>query len=181
MKKRNNWIAGWFLAVCVMVAGCGYTTKSLLPEHIKAVHVEQTANAINLSEEITEKTPFRVYRPGLEVEITNAITNRYIFDGTLKVTPLEKADAVLSVTLVDYRRDALRYTDGEDVEEYRLSVTIDAAFKQKADGKVLWSKRLTGDSTFFLTGPRSTTEDQAASRAVEDLARRVIENTIEVW
>lgn len=168
-------------AAVSLCAGCGYTTKSLLPENVKSVHVQPVKNAIDLSAEISDKTPFRVYRPGLEVELTNAIINRYIFDGTLKVASPEKADAVLETNLVDFRRDALRYTDGEDIEEYRLSIVIDARLYQKVDGKSLWSKRITGDTTFFLSGSRAITEDEAATKVVEDAARRVIEATIEYW
>ena len=163
------------------LSGCGYTTKSLLPENIRSVHVAPVVNAIVLSEEITDKTPFRVYRPGLEVELTNAVINRYLFDGTLKIAMPEKADSILEMSLADYRRDALRYSEGEDIQEYRLSITVDAKMTQKSDGKVLWAKRIIGDTTFFLAGSRAISEDQAASRAVEDVARRVVEATIEYW
>ena len=165
----------------VTPVGCGYTTKSLLPENIRRVHVPPVKNSIDLSSEISDKTPFRVYRPGLEVEITNGIINRFIFDGQLKVTSDEKADARLEATLVDYRRDALRYSEGEDIQEYRLSITVDAALVQKADNKTLWKDRVTGDTTFFLAGPRALSEDQASAKAVEDVARRVVEKTIEYW
>ena len=177
--KNKLFLTAAFL--CAVVSGCGYTTKSLLPENIRSVSVSPVANAIVLSEEITDKTPFRVYRPGLEVELTNAIINRYLFDGTLKIAMPEKADAVLETSLADYRRDALRYSEGEDIQEYRLSITVDAKMVQKSDGKVLWAKRIIGDTTFFLAGSRAVTEDQAASRAVEDVARRVVEATIEYW
>ncbi len=179
MKSRRLRSAAVLLALAL--AGCGYTTKSNLPENIKRVHVAPVKNGVDLSSEISDKTPFRVYRPGIEVELTNAIINRYIFDGTLKVTAPEKADAVLESTLVDYRRDALRYNEGDDVQEYRLSVVIDAVMTQKSDGKLLWKERLTGDTTFFLSGGRSITEDEAAAKAVEDVARRVVERTIEYW
>ena len=169
------------LIAALALGGCGYTTKSLLPENIQRVHIAPVKNAIELSGEITDKTPFRVYRPGLEVELTNAIINRTIFDGTLKVASPEKADAVLETSLVDYQRDALRYDEGEDVQEYRLTITLDAKLTQRSDGKVLWTKRIIGDTTFFLAGPRAISEDLAASRAVEDAARRVIEATIETW
>jgi hypothetical protein len=169
------------LTAASLVAGCGYTTQSMLPENLKTVHVKPVKNGIDLSQEISDKTPFRVYRPGIEVEMTNAIINRFIFDGTLKPATEDRADALLDVTLVDYRRDALRFTEGDDIQEYRLNVVIDAAMTQKSDGKTLWSRRINGDTTFFLFGPRAITEDEAAQRAVEDAARRVIEATIEYW
>jgi hypothetical protein len=139
-------------------------------------------NGIDLSAEISDKDRFRVYRPGIEVDLTNAIINRFIFDGNLKVTSADKANSVLVATLTDYRRDPLRYSEGDDIQEYRLSITIDVMMKEAATGKVIWSApSLTGDTTFFLSGQHAKSEDEAAAKAVEDLARRVIEKTIEVW
>ena len=180
MRKKSFFLA--FAALTLLgLSGCGYTTKSLLPENIRRVNVPPVKNDIDLSAEISDRTPFRIYRPGLEVDLTNAIINRYIFDGRLKVAPAERADAVLEARLVDYRRDPLRYSQGEDVQEYRLNVAIEASFTQKSDGKVLWHERITGDSTYFLGGPRAVSEDEAAAKAVEDVARRVVEKTVEYW
>ena len=162
-------------------SGCGYTQKSLLSENIKSIHVAPVKNEIDLSSEITDKKSFRVYRPGVEVDITNAIINQFIFDGHLKVAALEKANAVVETRLVDYRRDPLRYSAGEDIQEYRLSVVVDVTVTQTIDHKVLWHENLVGDTTFFLSGSRAVSEDEATAKAVEDLARRVVEKTIELW
>lgn len=176
------------LALCVAVlavAGCGYTTKSLLPEDIKSVYVAPVTNSIDLSAEISDTERFRVYRPGVEVDLTNAIINAFVFDGTLKVAAAETADAVVEASLKDYRRDALRYSEGDDIQEYRLSILIDVTVSRTspadASQKLLWHEPVAGDTTFFLTGPRAESEDEAVSRAVEDVARRVIEKTIELW
>ena len=162
--------------------GCGYTQKSLLPGNIKSIYVAPVKSTIDLSSEISDKNRFRTYRPGVEVDITNAIINRFIFDGRLKVADLQKAQAVVEAKLVDYRRDALRYSDDEDIQEYRLSVIADVVVYQAVDRQVLWKdSSLVGDTTFFLSGSRAISEDEAAAAAVEDLARRVVEKTIELW
>lgn len=164
------------------LSGCGYTRKSLLSENIKSVYVAPVRNAIDLSGEVTDRKPFRVYRPGVEVELTNAIINRFIFDGNLKVESPGAADATLEAKLIDYRRDALRYSDNDDIQEYRLSVVIDVTVFETRTKKVIWSDRsLTGDTSFFVSGPRAISEDLAAQRAVEDTARRVVDRTIEIW
>lgn len=169
-------------ALFLNVAGCGYTQKSLLPEHIKTIHVAPVKNTIDLSSEVSQKDQFRVYRPGTEVDLTNAIINRFIFDGNLGIARPGSADAVVEAKLIDYRRDPLRYSEADDVQEYRLSVTIDIEVYEAKDHKVLWHEaNLTGDTTFFLSGPRAISEDDAASKAVEDVARRVVEKTIEIW
>ena len=171
-----------FSLVCLQGSGCGYTTKSLLSENIKSIHVLPVKNAIDISSELSDKNRFRVYRPGVEVDVTNAIINRFIFDGHLKVASSEKADAVVDAKLIDYRRDALRYSEGDDVQEYRLSLVLDVTVTQSLDHKILWHEQnVTGDVSYFLSGSRAQSEDEALAKAVEDVARRVVEKTIEVW
>lgn len=167
--------------LALVLSGCGYTTQSLLPADIKSVNVAPVKNGIDLSSELSDAEHFRTYRPGVEVEITNALINRFIFDGNLKVLSSDKADALLETTLLSYRRDPLRYSDGEDVQEYRLSITLNVSFKRRGEEKPVWNENIVGDTTFFIAGPRAVTEDEAAAKAVEDVSRRVVEKTIEVW
>lgn len=164
------------------LAGCGYSNQSLLPAHIKTVYVPPVKNAIDLSVEISDRDRFHTYRPGLEVDLTNAIINRFIFDGNLQIAREANANAVVEAKLVDFRRDPLRYSDDDDIQEYRLSIVVDVTVRDVQNNKVIWSdSHLTGDATFLLSGPRATSEDQAAAKAVEDVASRVVERTLEVW
>lgn len=166
----------------ISAAGCGYTTKSLLPSNIRSVYVAPVKNTIDLSSEISDKNRFRVYRPGVEVDLGNAIINRFIFDGNLKIAKPEKADAVVEAKLTEYRRDALRYSGGDDVQEYRLSIKLDVAVLEARTHKILWHEQeVVGDTTFFLSGPLALTEDEALTKVVDDVARRVVEKTIELW
>jgi len=182
VTKARSAVSFILTAGALLFWGCGYTQKSLLPEHIQSIHVAPVKNAIDISSEISDKNRFRVYRPGVEVELTNAIINRFIFDGNLRVQTETNADAVVETKLTDYRRDALRYSEGDDVQEYRLSVVLDTKVFESKSRKVIWhEENLTGDSTFFLSGARAVSEDEAARKAVEDVARRIVEKTIEVW
>ncbi len=174
--------AVFFLPFLLGTAGCGYTTKTSLSDSIKVIHIAPVKNAIDLSSEISDKGRFRVYRPGTEVDITNAIINRFIFDGHLKVGSPETSNAILETKLVDYRRDSLRYSDADDVQEYRLTIVLDAVLYSLPDRKVIWRQSsLIGDTTFFLSGPRAVSEDEAAAKAIEDVSRRIIERTLEAW
>ena len=146
------------------------------------MHVKPVENAIDLSSEISDKDIFRVYRPGIEVSLTNSIINRFIFDGNMKVVRSEEADAIVETKMTDYRRDPLRYSKGDDVQEYRLSITLGVTITDVREQKILLKEsNITGDTTFFISGPRTESEDVAAERAVEDVSRRVVDKMIEVW
>ena len=170
------------LLLCLVLASCGYTSKTLLPEHIKTVHVAKVNNLIDITGDVTNRKSFKVYRPGVEVELRNAVIERFVFDGHLKIAPLERADSVLNMDLLDYRRDPLRYNSDESIQEFRISVSANAKLVDAKSGDVIWeSGGFAGTSDYFLSGPRAQTEDQAVAAALEDLARHLVEDVLEIW
>jgi hypothetical protein len=170
------------LAAVFFLDGCGYTTRSLLPANFKTIYVENVANRINVTAEQSNLRMYRGYRPGMEIELTKAIIDRYLFDGNLKVAPEGKADLILKTELVDYKRDALRYDANDNVEEYRIKMIINMELFDAKNGSVVWKERgFAGEITYSTQGSLAESEQAAVRRAMEDLARRVVERTIEAW
>ena len=164
----------------LIVSGCGYTTTGCtLPSYMKKINVEKFENDINFSSESQRN----VYLPLLEVNVRNAVVNRFLFDGNLKISDdPAMADLVLSGKLKNYERGGLRYTDNEDVQEYRIYITVAIQLLDKRDNTVVWKEdNFTGEATYFVTGPQATTEEGAVTKAIDDLARRIVERTIENW
>ena len=87
-----------FVSGLVFLSGCGYTQEVQLPGGIKTVAVHTFKN------EIPPKEQF-AYRPGLEIELTNAIIDRIIFDGNLKVVDESKADAILEGSIISFEQE----------------------------------------------------------------------------
>lgn len=163
-------------------AGCGYTTKTSLPEHIRSVHVPRVDNKIDISAEISEERPFQVYRPGLEVELRNALIDRLVFDGHLRVAQDSASDATLYAELTGFDREPLRYNANDTIQEFRIRVTASARFVDKRSGQVLWAAEdISGDAEYFLSGVNAASEDAAVQKALTDFVGRVVENILEVW
>ncbi len=166
----------------IVLSGCGYTTGSLLPSGLKTIYVDNFKNAIGIGKEITENSKYALYRPELENDVTSAIVNRFTFDGNLKIATRDRANLILQGTLTDYRKEPLRYDNADNVQEYRVKITLDMELIRASDNKTLWhEKSFTGESTYNTTGRFITTEQVARDKAQEDLARRVVERTIEGW
>jgi hypothetical protein len=184
-RKRNNlfFFSILYTLYSILFSGCGYTTKSLLPPYIKTVYVENFKNGIDTTQEVSNKKPYRLYTPGLENEITRAVADRFIYDGNLKVTrEPEQADAILSGELREYAKEPLRYDDNDDVTEYRVRVVASMKFLDKKENKAIWqSDGFSGESSQRTEGSLRKTEDTARQEAVDDLARRVVEKTIDMW
>jgi len=176
MKKISSLIP--LLVIICLFLGCGYTTSSLLPARIQKIHVKPCINKIDFGAEHTRN----IYLPLIEVKITNQVINRFLFDGNLQVVDEDEADVILISELLSYDRDALRYTDGDDVEEYRVNVVVSLTLLDVAEDVPMWTEsRFGGDATYFISGPLAKSEDTAILDAITDLAKRIVERTIENW
>ena len=170
----------FLVVISGLFTGCGYTTRSALPSRLKTVYIAPFKNNINYTSAATERG---LYFPLLEVDIHNAIVDRFLFDGNLRVVN-EKSDAdlVLEGTLTGYERNPLRYTRNDDVQEYRvLVVTSMVIFDVRRDEIFKKYSRFIGEATYFITGPQATSEESAVAEATRDLAKRIVERIIENW
>jgi len=176
------YIAVPFLAALFFIAGCGYTTHSLLPPELKSIHVENFENKIHITEEQTDTRMYRGYKPGLEKDITKETIDKFLFDGNLKVANDESADLILKGELVDYRKEALRYDRNDNVEEYRILLVANIELIDTKTGKTMWSEtNFSGEATYRTSGSLAKGESASIKDATQDLARRIVERTVEGW
>ena len=169
--------------VCgLWVAGCGYTARPGLASHLRTIYVKPFVNKVDFTQITSSEQRFPLYRHGLEIDITNAVINRFQFTGLLRPATPERAHARLEGELVEFRRDALRYVASQQVEEWRLNLVVNLRFIDQVNQTTVWEEeRFTGDTTYFALGPNAESESQALSRAVTDLARRIVERSVENW
>ena len=122
------------------------------------------------------------YQPGLEIDITNAIIRVLQRDGNLKVVPREKADAILQADLTGFEHEGLRFSSLESVQEYRLYVVLNLLLLDNKTHAVIWQEpNFSGDAEYVVTPVRSLGREEAAERAVNRLARNVVDRIVEDW
>lgn len=163
---------------CFAFNACGYTTKSALAPHLRSIAVAPIENSIDYNAYQRRE----LYIPLIEVDVQNAIVRQFQFDGNLRITTPEMASLILRGELVSYDRGELRTDPNNDVQEYRVYVSVNFELWDTAREEVRWSESgFTGEGTFFVTGPKATSEQTAIDEAIKDLARRIVERTIEDW
>ncbi len=173
-----------FLALACSIAftGCGYTTGSLLPANFKNIYIKNFANKIPITDEISDMHRYKTYRPLLEVDVTQAIIDRFIFDGHLRVSNRKDADIIITGALVDFKREPTKYGYDDNIDQYRMAIFVDMDATDTQTNKVMWAeKNFSGSDYYFTTGAQQKSEESATTEALSDLARRVVERTIEVW
>lgn len=171
--KRLSFLV--FILLLSLEGGCGYTQKTVLPQGIKTLHVDTFQNKIPLN---------RVYpyEPGLEIKITNAIIRRLHRDGNLRVVRREKADALLEGELIAYDQEGVRFTGLERIEEYRVYVAVAFRLRDPKTQEIFWEEpNFSGDASYFVAGPRAVARAEAADRAMDRLARNMVDRIVEDW
>lgn len=166
------------LGLCLWAVGCGYTTRSALPSEYQTIFVASFKNKIDYTAEAKRN----LYLPLLELKVRQAIVNRFQFDGSLRLAKDDKADLKLSGELTGYEREVLQYTNNNDVQEYRIRIVVNMILTDTATDEIVWEEPgFAGEATYFPSGPLSRPESAAVEEATIDLAKRVVERTIENW
>jgi outer membrane lipopolysaccharide assembly protein LptE/RlpB len=169
------------------LSGCGYTTRSMLTGKYSSIYITPFLNKVDVTQEAYSANKYRIYRPMLETDITRKVINKYLFDGNLKPLKESIADLVLKGELVEYRKDPVSYTsDNNDVIEYRINIYVNLQLWDAKENKLLWEENnFNGNYSYFTSFATGNViqvpEDTAVNNAIEDLARRIVERTVEQW
>ncbi|MFH1621745.1 MAG: LptE family protein [Candidatus Omnitrophota bacterium] len=182
MKKIKYLLFLAFILYITSFYGCGYTTRAYIGPH-QTIYVAPFKNSINTADIKSEYSRYISNFPLLESTITRAVVDRFIFDGSLKITKETDANVVLKGELISYERNALRYAENnEDVTQYRVTLVANIGLYDGKTGKQIWQKdSFAGDSTYHTTGSQTKSEKSALDDAVSDLARRIVEELVEAW
>jgi outer membrane lipopolysaccharide assembly protein LptE/RlpB len=191
IMKNIRWMGICFLAVTVVLSGCGYTRKTVLPRNIKTIYVETVKNKLDIEQ-------VYAYQQGLEMDITNAVVRGLQQDGTIKIAEEKKADAILKTDLLQYEQEGLRFTQLEEIKEYRIFIVVKITLVDAKTGDVIWEEpNFTGDNEYYVTGPTligaqgvqkdstasvtSIGEQRASVAAVQNLATNIVSRIVEDW
>ena len=184
MKERLAFLS---VALCLIaMAGCGYSTHSLAYKKSTTIFIKPFENKVdlNINTELSDRNPYRLYRPGMETKITDAVISRFLVDGYLEVVSKEdQADLILSGALLNFEKQPLRYDQlSQNVEEYRANIIVDISLENATKSKRVWSEKgFVGFFEYNQTGPNSVSEDTAINNAIADLAKRIVERAVEDW
>ena len=148
----------------LLLAGCGYSTRGSLPDHIKTVAVPIFKN--------------RTLEAGVESAITSGVVNAFSSGGRVKVVPVDEADAILQGEVVGYSLDGLSFDTNANVRAYRLRLVLDVEFRDVRRSAMLWRQEgLQETSDFQVAGQVSDTIARgqgAVQQAAAEIGRKVV-------
>lgn len=187
---RGTQDAGRRTLLCILLiatfglwlAGCGYTTRSMISNKYKTIYITPFINKIDITSETDTGNRYRLYYPRLETDVTRKVINKFLFDGNLKPAREKVTDLVLKSEVVQFRKDPVRYDDADNVTEYRISIQVNIGLWDTKEKRLLWQENnFTGEKSYFVTGTLAISEGTAVAAAIDDLARRIVERAVEQW
>ncbi len=179
---KNYSLIKLLLVVFLFLSGCGYTTSSLLPKDLDSIHVDSFKNKIDPTKEISDRRVSYTYRPGLEIDITRSVIDGFIFDRHLDIEGEKNAALLMKGALTDFREYPLSYDKGNNIDEFRIEIYVDIELYNNKTGKLMWrEKGFMGQSSYNVSGPNAKPESEGIKDAVNDLAARIVERTVESW
>ena len=153
-------------ALALSLAGCaGY--------HLGPVNGETAG------EKSIEVLPFnnQTLQPRLGDTVTQALRERLQTDGTYHVATHGEGDIVVTGVITRYQRRGLSYLNNDvtTTDNYRVNVTVHVVARERATGKVLLDKNVTGYTLVRVGTDLADAERQAQPLLAEDLARSITE------
>ena len=157
-----------FFAICmaaVLSAGCaGYHFGPINP-------------GVAAGEKSIEIAPFnnQTLQPRLGDTVTRALRERMQSDATYRLATREPGDVVVTGVITDYRREGVNFlrTDVSTAEDYRVQLTAHVTARDRATGRKLLDKNVTGYTLIQVGADLANTERQSLPLLAEDLARNI--------
>ncbi len=150
--------------IIMVTLGCAYSFKGTLPENIKSVEVQQFRSSV------TEY--------GLEQKITSLVTESMVRDGRLSIDN-ENPDAIITGSITLFSRSAVTYTEGEDVQQYKLELRVSVSMDNTFDNEYII--RDESVSEWLLYDPISETLDSAKERLIVEISNEIVRRCLSGW
>lgn len=167
MKQLKYIVLAGAAILIATVSGCAYYSFSgSLPGHIKTAAVPLFEN------ETTE--------PQIVEEVTRAVVDAVIGNGSMKVVGEFQADAVVRGTIIDVIDEADQYSKTEVASQFKIRILAKVTFFDRVKNRPLWEEdRMEGWANYDASGDVS--REEGKEKALEMLAKQIIDKTVAGW
>ncbi|MGO9479567.1 MAG: LPS assembly lipoprotein LptE [Limisphaerales bacterium] len=136
-------------------------------------------NGAMAGEKSSEFLPFnnQTLQPRLGDAVTQALRERLQTDATYHLATHGPGDVVVSGVITRYNREGLSYLNNDvtTTENYRVSIIAHVIARDRATGKVLLDKNVSGYTLINVGTDLADSERQSLPLLAEDLARKITE------
>jgi|UniRef100_A0A7V3UZ44 hypothetical protein len=152
------------LIICLFIADCGYSTRSLLPSHLHTIAIISIDNS--------------TAQPSIAEELALTLPRIFNSDRNLRITSAEQADLTLSVLITSYSRSGAAYDADQKIFAYEISISAQIEAQDQIRNETFYSGSVTSRVSY---NPETKTEEAAISEAVDKLCREIVRQIITAW
>ena len=169
-----NWKKSLFTLLflpLLFCTSCGYRMGSMMHPQIKSIAIAPVKNS---SREVLASVVMR-----------KLLAERFMFDGSLKLTSMDKADCIVYCQINSVSQSAVAWDeDDEEDRPSEFNLTVNGEFTVLLPGKTvpLVKKRsVSGSCTYqFLTDP-AVGKESGLTQACLQMANMIVQYTTEAW
>ena len=164
MVRAKATIAGVLLTCALIFSGCGvYSFSGSVGSSIKTIAVPVFEN--------------KTVEYAIAEDLSAGVIDGFVADNTLKVVGRSKADAILDGTVTGYERVAYTYNEEDQVQEYKVNITVSVRLTKK-DGGIIWEELALSAYGIYKAEEE---EEIGQTRAIEKIAEDIINRTVRDW
>ena len=167
-------VVTWSALGLLLLSGCGYVVGSGFPAEVRTIHVPTFES--------------QSFRRGIEFQLTEAVQKEIQKRTHFRLAPKQWADTELTGRFVDARKDVLGETSLDDPRELRLSLHVEATWKDLRTGQILAQHQIPLDAaTVQLVSQAEYAPEvgqslaTALQQSVDRLARRIVDMMETPW
>lgn len=152
------------LGAALASAGCGYSLRGNLPEHLKTIAVPVFQN--------------RTLVPNVESFLTTAVRNAFVTNGRLRVVGVDQADSILEGDITIYSLSPIAYNATANVTQYRLAITLNLRYRDVRQNKVLLQRQGYSDRVDFPVPGTVADSIAAAEAALQSVSTEIAKTVV---
>ena len=121
----------------------------------------------------------------LELDVTNAVIDRFVKDNHLRVVDERSANAVIHGKLTGYKNAVFGFSAADRSQEYRVTLTCSVVFKDLVKNREIWNEpALVKTANYFVVdvpGDSARTELDGRKEAITKIADEILTRSVEGW
>jgi len=154
------------LIALASLLGCGYSAQPLIASHYKTIALDIFKN----------RTRYRDF----EFTLADALKNEITSKTGLRIVPRDKAETLLTGTILEYTQPVLTETEDDQVREIEVKITLAFEWKDLRTGRVIHSRTRFTESA-QAKFDRGQTRQSAAAEVLTDVAEEIINDLEMEW
>jgi len=169
MKIVKQCMASLCLLLLAAIGGaCGYHARVTLPDDLKRIRLEVSDTGSS--------------RPGLQTDVTQALTQRILSAGGQVVLEKSQADATMTARITALENNAVAFDATDIAQRFLVVVVVDLEVTQRKGKVELAREQVRGEAYYSAPSGVTGTEvarSDAIRRAISDLADQAVTRVVE--